>query len=137
MSKKTDAALYAISALLLLACPYAVPKVGRYFRDISSRTFRIMPWLDFLFAASLLLPVLLVAHIYFYQRLELPRKKVIELCLCALFALAAPLTFFGVIFIPGVFDVFAFVCCFLFVFTLLTALLFGKKQEVSAQPPRQ
>ena len=127
MRKKTAAILYATSSLLLLACPYVLPTLYRYVDYIASRTFRIIPKLIFMYAAALLLPLLLVLHVYFFHRLELPRKSLVELCLCAVFGLAAPLVFFGVVFIPGVFDRFPMICCFLFVFTLLTALLFGKK----------
>lgn len=129
MRKKTSAAPYALSSLLLLACPYVLPTLYRYVDDIASRTFRIIPMLIFTYAASLLLPALLMAHVYFFHRQELPRKRLIELCLCAVFGLAAPLVFFGVVHIPGVFDRFPMICCFLFAFTLLTALLFGKKTE--------
>lgn len=129
MRKKTAAALYALTSLLLLACPYVLPTLYRYVDYIASRTFRIIPKLIFMYAAALLLPALLALHVYFFQRLELPRKSLVELGLCAVFGLAAPLVFFGVVYIPGVFDRFPMICCFLFVFTLLTALLFGKRTE--------
>ncbi|MBQ1342574.1 MAG: hypothetical protein IIY40_00265 [Firmicutes bacterium] len=131
MRKKTSAAPYALSSLLLLACPYVLPTLYRYVDDIASRTFRIIPMLIFTYAASLLLPALLMAHVYFFHRLELPRKRLIELCLCAVFGLAAPLVYFSVIRLPRIWDLFSMLCCFLFVFTLLTALLFGKKAEPS------
>lgn len=131
MSKKASVTLHAISSLLLLACPYAVPKVAHYFHGISSRTFQLMPWIIFILAASLLLPSLLAAHAYFFHRLKLPRKKLTELCLCALFALAAVLVHFNVILIKRIWFDFVIMCCALFAFTLLTALLFGKKQEAS------
>ena len=131
MRKKTSAAPYALSSLLLLACPYVLPTLYRYVDDIASRTFRIIPMLIFTYAASLLLPALLMAHVYFFHRQELPRKRLIELCLCAVFSLAAPLVYFSVIRLPRIWDLFSMLCCFLFVFTLLTALLFGKKAEPS------
>ena len=85
MRKKTAVILYATSSLLLLACPYVLPTLYRYVDDIASHTFRIIPMLIFMYAASLLLPALLMAHVYFFHRLELPRKRLIELCLCAVF----------------------------------------------------
>ena len=129
MNRKTSVTLYSISSLLLLACPYVLPTLYRYVDDIASRTFRIIPMLIFTYAASLLLPALLMAHVYFFHRQELPRKRLIELCLCAVFGLAAPLVYFSVIRLPRIWDLFSMLCCFLFVFTLLTALLFGKRTE--------
>ncbi|MBR0375153.1 MAG: hypothetical protein IJH59_01205 [Firmicutes bacterium] len=129
MRKKTAAILYATSSLLLLACPYAVPTLYRYVDYIASRMFRIIPKLIFMYAAALLLPLLLVLHVYFFHRLELPRKRLMELGLCAVFGLAAPLIYFYVIHFPHIWTLSSMVCCFLFVFTLLTALLFGKKAE--------
>ena len=129
MRKKTAAALYALTSLLLLACPYVLPTLYRYVDYIASRTFRIIPKLIFMYAAALLLPLLLVLHVYFFHRLELPRKRLIELCLCAVFGLAAPLIYFFMTHFPRIWDLSDMVCCFLFVFTLLTALLFGKRTE--------
>lgn len=120
---------YFISVAGLLISPYVVPILARYFQDVSRHTFRITPWLGFLFITALLLPVLLVSHVYFFHRLELNRKKLIELCLSTIFAIAAPLVFFSVIHIPSIADRFPIVCCFLLAFTLLTALLFDKKTE--------
>ena len=129
MRKKTAVILYATSSLLLLACPYAVPTLYRYVDYIASRMFRIIPKLIFMYAAALLLPLLLVLHVYFFHRLQLPRKRLMELGLCAVFGLAAPLIYFYVIHFPRIWNLSSMVCCFLFVFTLLTALLFGKKAE--------
>lgn len=129
MRKKTAAALYALTSLLLLACPYVLPTLYRYVDYIASRMFRIIPKLIFMYAAALLLPLLLVLHVYFFHRLELPRKRLIELCLCAVFGLAAPLIYFFMTHFPRIWDLSDMVCCFLFVFTLLTALLFGKRTE--------
>ena len=129
MRKKTAAALYALTSLLLLACPYVLPTLYRSVDYIASRTFRIIPKLIFMYAAALLLPLLLVLHVYFFHRLELPRKRLIELCLCAVFGLAAPLIYFFMTHFPRIWDLSDMVCCFLFVFTLLTALLFGKRTE--------
>ena len=132
MNRKTSVAMYAISSLLLLACPYVLPTAYHYFDDIRHRTFQMTPWVIFVLAASLLLPSLLAAHVYFFHRLELPRKKLTELCLCALFALAAILVHFNVILIKRIWFDFVIMCCALFAFTLLTGLLFGKKTEPTA-----
>ncbi len=123
---------YAVSSLLLLVCPYVVPTLYRYIDDITSHTFRIIPMLIFMYAAAFLLPALLVPHVYFFHRLPLARKKLIELGLSAIFIVAAALVFFNVIFIRRILDTFPMVCCFLFVFTLLTALLFGNRQDKDA-----
>ena len=132
MSRKTSVALYAVSCLLLLACPYAVPKLYRYFHEISSRTFRIMPQIYFDCTAALLLGALLAAHIYFFHKLDLPRKRLAELCLSVLFGLAVPAVYLNIRVIPGLYFQFPAVSCFLFAFTLLTALLFGKKAVTTA-----
>ena len=129
MSRKTSVTLYTISSLLLLACPYVLPTLYRYVDYIASRTFRIIPKLIFMYTAALLLPALLASHVYFFHRLELPRKRLIELCLCAVFGLAAPLIYFFMTHFPRIWDLSDMVCCFLFVFTLLMALLFGKRTE--------
>ena len=129
--KQRHIVVYWASAILLLACPYILPMAYHYFNDIRRRTFQMMPWMIFILAASLLLPSLLAAHAYFFHRLKLPRKKLTELCLCALFALAAVLGHFNVILIKRIWFDFVIMCCALFAFTLLTALLFGKKQEAS------
>ena len=126
---KKYSAPYAITSLLLLACPYAVPMLYRYFRGIAEHTFRMTPWWIFMFAAAFLLPALLVPHVYSFHRLQLPRKQLIELGLSAVFIVAAALVFFNVIFLRRILDRFPIVCCFLFVFTLLTALLFGNDQD--------
>ena len=129
MSRKSYVTLYTISSLLLLACPYVLPTLHRYIHDITSHTFRIIPMLIFMYAAAFLLPALLASHVYFFHRLELPRKRLIELCLCAVFGLAAPLIYFFMTHFPRIWDLSDMVCCFLFVFTLLTALLFGNDQD--------
>ena len=136
MSKKTDAALYAISALLLLACPYVLIRLYYHFLSVSSTTFRLMPRMAFDLIAALLLAVLLAGHIYSYSKTELPRKRRYQFGLSLLLLLFAIFIDRRVIHFPNDFASVA-VALFLFVFTLLTALLFGKKQEVSAQPPRQ
>lgn len=132
MSRKSYVTLYTISSLLLLACPYILPTLYRYIDDITSHTFRIIPMLIFMYAAAFVLPALLVPHVYFFLRLPLARKRLIELGLSAIFIVAAVLVFFNVIFIRRIYDMFPIVCCFLFVFTLLTALLFGSRQDNAA-----
>ena len=129
---KKYSALYAISSLLLLAYPYVLPTLYRYFDDIARHTFRMTPLWIFMYAAAFLLPALLVPHVYFFHRLPLARKKLIELGLSAVFIVAAALVFFNVIFIRRILDRFPIVCCFLFVFTLLTALLFGNRHDGTA-----
>ena len=123
---------YAISSLLLLACPYVVPTLYRYIHDITSHTFRIIPMLIFMYAAAFLLPALLVPHVYFFHRLPLARKRLIELGLSGIFIVAAALVYFNVIVLRRIWDQFFMVCCFLFVFTLLTALLFGNRHDGTA-----
>lgn len=132
MDNRIATTLYSISFLLLLACPYSVPKVAHYFHGISSRTFQLMPRIGFDVVAALLLGALLVAHIYFYHRLELRRKKLIELCLSILFAVAAVLVYFNVLIIRNAYFEFPVASLFLFAVTLLTALLFGKRPKEAA-----
>lgn len=129
MDSKKAQAFYLTSSLLLLISPYVLLKLASFFQDLSSHTFRTMPWMGFLFTVSLVLPVIMVLHIYSYQRIRHAHKKLIELCLSASFVIAATLSFFSVIFILSIFDHFTLVCCFFFSFTLLTAFLFGNRPD--------
>lgn len=135
MSKKPALLGYSLTSLLLLAGPYVLPTTYRYFYEIRMRTFVMMPWLCFVFAAAGLLPALLLAHARFFQRLSCSRKRLVELGLSALFLLVLALVYFWVLPVGAIRFGVMLSCCFLLSFTLLTAWLFGK--EAAACEPLQ
>ena len=130
MKKKTHITGYAISCLLLLACLYSMTMPYSPYPAIDSEPKSIAVNIVFNAFAALVSCLILFAHFYYFLKLTLSRKKLIELCLSALFFIHAVIGCFYVSVNPS----WLFRACFLLAFTLLTALLFGKKERQPASP---
>ena len=128
MKKKTFVTPYAISSLLLLVCLYTMGMPYSPYPAIDSEPRVIAINIVFNVIAALFLCLILVAHFYYFLKLTLPKKNLIELGLSVVFFIQAIISCFYVSLNPG----WLFRACFLFFLTLFTALLFGKKPKESA-----